>query len=219
MKVRPGTGCTYCGVTEGPFTKDHVIPSNLYPLSRGSSRVQRITVPACVDCNNDHSDDEAHFRNVILIAGEPNEAVRELWDSEVSRSFSKNDGAKRVHHLAAQMKPVVFENQNRFMIYPYQDPSVVRVLRKIVRGLSSYHGLDTAVSEDRVLIRPGGYSIPESIDVALIREHREQDILRYAFCPIQDGDLSSFWHLIFFDRTDFFAVITRADGSMSSRGT
>src|SRR5277367_6822716 len=91
MKVRLGTGCTYCGVTEGPFTKDHVIPPNLYPLSRGSSRVQRITVPACVGCNNDHSDDEAHFRNVILIAGEPNEAVRELWDSEVSRSFSKND--------------------------------------------------------------------------------------------------------------------------------
>jgi hypothetical protein len=32
--------------------------------------VPRITIPACLECNAGLVDDEAHFRNMMLIAGE-----------------------------------------------------------------------------------------------------------------------------------------------------
>ena len=97
--------CAYCG-KEGATDREHVIPKCLYPPSRSTSRVQRLTVPACRHCNNSWSSDEAHFRNVLMIAGEPNEAVREIWEGRVRRSFAQIDGRTRLTELVQQMVPV-----------------------------------------------------------------------------------------------------------------
>src|SRR6185369_2011463 len=99
--VRPGpaiTHCAYCGQLvrrKRGRTRDHVFPASLYPPSKARSRVQRLTVPTCEDCNKSFSDDEAHFRNVIAIAGEPNPAVHEIW-AAVMRSFYQPDGRRRL---------------------------------------------------------------------------------------------------------------------------
>jgi hypothetical protein len=66
--------------------------------------VQRITVPACRDCNHGWSDDEAHFRSVLTIAGEPNEVARELWNGKIKRSFQKVDGRRRFIDLYNQLQ-------------------------------------------------------------------------------------------------------------------
>src|SRR3972149_3204933 len=105
------------------------------PKSRGASRVQRITVPSCGTCNRGWADDEAHFRNVLLIAGEPNPPVFELWETTVRRSFSELDGHRRRRDLIDQMVPTQIAGQDRWMIYPARDERVVRVLKKIIRGL------------------------------------------------------------------------------------
>ena len=84
------TRCAYCG--EVASTDDHVVPRALYPPSKVTSRFQRITVDACQACNNGWSNDETHFRNVLLVAGDPNSAVRELWDGKTRRSFTYATG-------------------------------------------------------------------------------------------------------------------------------
>lgn len=70
--------CAYCGNGKSG-TMDHVVPLALYPPSKATSKLQRITVPACQTCNGSWTDDEPHFRNMMLVAGETNPTVRELW--------------------------------------------------------------------------------------------------------------------------------------------
>src|SRR6266571_8484988 len=132
--------CAYCGEHTRKLEREHAIPNCLYPKSRSQSRVQRITVPSCAACNRGWSDDEAHFRNVLLLAGEPNSAVRELWETTTRRSFEDVDGRRRIKDLVEQFVPIRVEGFNRQMIYPARDNRVRRVLKKIVRGLSHFHG-------------------------------------------------------------------------------
>lgn len=74
--------------------REHVIPKNLYPSSKANSKVQRLTVYACHQCNNGWADDEAHFRNMLIIAGEPNDSVREIWATTMRRSFDEIDSGR-----------------------------------------------------------------------------------------------------------------------------
>ncbi len=62
--------CAYCGAAAAKrdLEREHVFPRCCYPASRGSSKVQRLTVPACRACNGSWSDDEAHFRSIMVIA-------------------------------------------------------------------------------------------------------------------------------------------------------
>ena len=143
----------------------------------------------------------------MLIAGEPNEAVKELWADKAFPSFYKSDGGRRVKDLLFQMQPTVVDGQSRFMVYPHKDMRVERVLRKIVRGLSSFHQIETAIDDKRVLIRPAIYNLPESIDISLADEHREEDILRYRFCTLPWEGISSFWVLTFFEQRTFYAIV------------
>jgi len=91
--TKPRKPCAYCGGDAS--TDDHVVPRALYPPSKAKSRIQRITIDACEACNNGWSNDEPHFRNVLLVAGDPNPAVRELWEGKARRSFTYVDGLKR----------------------------------------------------------------------------------------------------------------------------
>lgn len=144
---------------------------------------------------------------MMLVAGEPNGPVKELWANKASPGFYKANGERRVRDLFLQMKPVVVDGQNRFMVYPHRDERMTRVLRKIVRGLSSFHQIETAIADKRVLIRPAIYEVPESMEVYLANEHREEDIIRYRFCVAPWEDISSFWVLTFFDHRSFYAIV------------
>jgi hypothetical protein len=104
MKAVKARLCAYCG--GDATTVDHVVSRALYPLSKAASRKSRITVPACGTCNQGWTDDEPHFRNVIMVAGEPNAAVRELWEGKVRRSFYYADGHRRVRDLAEKIELV-----------------------------------------------------------------------------------------------------------------
>src|SRR5688572_17068930 len=126
--------CAYCGKPSDKRDKEHVFPRSLYPASKANSKVQRLTIPACNKCNNSWADDEAHFRNVLVVAGDPTSPAREeLWKSTVDRSFNLTDGLKRMNDLLLQMKPIKYEEQDRHMVFPGNDPKVIRVCKKIDR--------------------------------------------------------------------------------------
>jgi hypothetical protein len=175
--------------------------------------VQRITVPSCASCNRGWADDEAHFRNVLLLAGEPNEAVKELWGTTARRSFLQPDGQRRVRDLVDRMVPTKVDGQDRWLIYPGRDDRVVRVLKKTIRGLAHFHGVDSAVPESRVWVDVMKYRIPEEFAGSMVFQHREPDVCEYWFEAYDDGEQSSLWLLRFFERRLFVGAIDRpADG-------
>ena len=215
MRRRNGV-CTYCGSTEGPLERGHVVPKSLYPDSRKTSRLQLITVPECAACNRGWSDDEAHFRTVLLLAGEPNDSVKELWTTKTTASFSHKDGRRRVLDVYKQLVPVKVENVDRHIIYPGQDERVIRIIRKIVCGLSHHHGIESQIDPSRVFVDVLRYSVPEELWQEGTFYERESDIFRYWFRKYDDEnekDLSSLWILTFFDRRTFIAVVDKVDRS------
>ena len=199
--------CAYCGAPGGG--QDHAIPKCLYPKSRATSRVQRITVPACSSCNRGWADDEAHLRNVLLLAGETNAAVQELWETTARRSFSEVDGHRRLHDLANTLVPVKVEGQDRWKVYPAKDERVVRVLKKTVRGLSHFHRVETAVAEERVWVDVMKYRIPDKFVREIKFNHREPDVCEYWYEALDEGELSSVWLLRYFEKRTFIAAVAR----------
>lgn len=127
--------CAYCGAGEAT-TVDHVIPRALYPESRRTSEIQRITLPACETCNGSWVDDEPHFRNILLISGESTLVVDELWRGKTRRSFEQVDGL-RMGARGTRSTPA-------------NDPRFMRVQRKVIRGLSHHHKVLTAVSDEQM---------------------------------------------------------------------
>lgn len=206
--------CGYCGGRFDLGDGEHVFPKCLYPKSKHGSRVQRLTVPACKRCNKSFQDDEVHFRNVMTVAGEPNRSVYENWQTVV-RSFKKPDGARRIADLREQLVSVQTNDGARHAIYPANDPRVMRVIRKIVRGLCFHHRMlipvpGTHIPEDHVWVDVQRFQIPPAFLDPMTREHREADIAQYRYTKLDDDDIDSAWLLLFFERTPFIATVSKS---------
>ena len=169
--------CAYCGRVIIKGEREHVFPRCLYPESKNNSKVQRITVLSCRDCNQSFADDEPHFRNMLSIAGDPNQARKEVWEEGVEPSFTKSDGYRRVNDLFSKMKPVKIRGTDRYVVYPGEDSRVLRVIRKIIRGLSDYHNIESAIPEDRVWCDILKYEVPSEILSQMKEVHRESDVI------------------------------------------
>ena len=130
--------CSYCGKVVARVGRDHVFPRNLYPRSKTGSTVQRLTVAACGECNASFSNDEAHFRNVLVMSGNtPNLPRRALWEGPIRRSFDQPDARKRIDDLLALTEPMDFDGVVHHIIHPAEDERVLRIVRKSIRGLGS----------------------------------------------------------------------------------
>jgi hypothetical protein len=145
---------------------------------------------------------------MLLLAGEPNQAVTDLWQGPTRRSFAAVDGQRRLRDLYSQMRPVDTADGPRWMIYPGRDERVIRVLKKIIRGLCHYHDVATAVPEDRVWADVLKYAIPDDLLATIELRHREPDIIQYWYEAYGDGgDLRSVWYLRFFERRSFIGAV------------
>src|SRR6266849_3005008 len=69
----------------------------------------------------------------------------------------------------------------RYMVFPATDERVLRVLRKVVRGLSHYHRIETAVSDNRVTIDVLKYAIPHGFVQPSDWRHRDPRIIEYLY--------------------------------------
>lgn len=205
--------CAYCGKPITKRDKEHVFPKCLYPISKASSKVRRLTIPSCRVCNSGWADDEAHFRNILAVAGEPNAARRELWETAIRRSFDKVDGVKRVNDLIKKMKSVNTALGIRHKVYPGEDERVVRVVRKIIRGLCHYHKVLSPVSDKRVWVDVLKYTFPQEFLDQMTYQHREQDIAEYKYQILNEEGVNSAWFITFFERVTFIGIV-----SMSQNG-
>ena len=204
--------CAYCGSTDTLREKGHVIPDCMYP-SDTHPRVQRPTVPECLECKKLWQEAENQFRDVMVIAGTPNSAVMEQWDGPVKRSFNKPSGGKWLGALVEQMVVTKTTVGPRYIIYPANDPQVMLVIRKIIRGLCHYHGIATAVSDKRVWADVLKYHIPSYLKQNMKWFHVGPKLLEYAYEPTNDKELNihSAWFLKFYEEREFVALVSLSD--------
>jgi hypothetical protein len=203
---RKSQHCAYCGISPAD-TVDHVIPRSLYPRSRPSSRDRRITVPSCLKCNNGCADDEVQFRNVVCLAGNATAEVHALWKEKIRPSFDKLDKIRRLRDLVAQIMPVETAEGQRHSIYPAENDRVLRIARKITRGLCHHHGLLSPVHDKQVWADIQRFAIPPDILRDMHWGHAESQIFQYHFCLTDDPDVNSCWLLTFYTRTPFICIV------------
>ncbi|PAQ08133.1 hypothetical protein [Mesorhizobium temperatum] len=199
--------CGLCG-TIGHTTREHVVPKCLYPASKSKSRFQRITIAACEACNNGTADEDTHLRNVLLVAGDANDAVREIWESSFQPRMSGGDGRRRAKQLFDIMRPAPDAGANRHRIYPAEDPRIVKSIRKVIRGLSRHYGLHYPVSDGRVFADVLRQPVPLYLLDDMQQASAEPDILTYRYQIVTDTPgLLSAWLLTFYERTTFVGLV------------
>lgn len=201
--------CSYCG-SKNARTSDHVVPKALYPTdapAKGKRQVKRITVPACEACNAGWTADEPHFRNVLHISGETTPAVRELWDTKTLRSFYEIDGYKQARDLNRQ---ITMSAAGDHLIYPAKNARVMRIVRKIVRGLCRYHHLRWPVRDEEVWADILKFDVPPEFLEKMTACHADSSIFQYRFAVLDDPEIDSCWEIRFYRRTTFFCVVNRS---------
>jgi len=193
------------------MTDEHVVPKALYPASKANSRVQRITVPACETCNKSWCDDEPHFRNILLMAGTPNKVVKELWNDKALRSFTKKDGHRRKANVIAQLIRTQTPEGFRDMLYPGRCERVLRIVRKVIRGMCFYHHLIWPVTDRQVWADIMCFQVPADFLNAMTSAHAEQEIIEYRYEVIAEDDIHSWWLLTFYERTTFIGIVFQSE--------
>jgi hypothetical protein len=144
---------------------------------------------------------------VLLVAGEPNAPVRELWEGKTRRSFAYSDGQRRLRDLIAKMVAVQTTEGERHMVFPARDERVTRILRKVIRGLCHHHRILTAVSDDQVWVDIQRFEVPPAFLEEMIPRHVEEDIFRYRFAVAGEESIHSCWLLNFYERRSFFGIV------------
>lgn len=199
--------CGLCG-SYRITTREHVVPRSLYPESKARSRFQRITIGACFECNNGTADDDAHFRTVVAMAGAHNDIVDELWRGPIRRALAQVDGARRARDVFQLMRPAHDVGPDQYRIYPADDPRILRIVRKIVRGLAHHHKVHDVVLDGQVFADVMRFPFPAEIAEIMVPNSADPDILEYNYLTLTEppGMLSA-WSLRFYRRTSFVAFV------------
>jgi hypothetical protein len=146
---------------------------------------------------------------MIVVAGDPNSAATRVWEA-IRRSFTEQcDGPRRLEDLYNQFESVTVESQKRYKVYPANDPRIMRIVRKIIRGLCYYHQLMPYVPDNLVWSDVLRLEIPHDVLDVLHYHHRDPEIIQYGYCPIEIEDMHSLWVLQFYGRTTFVGTIAR----------
>lgn len=154
---------------------------------------------------------------MLMLAGESNPTRQELWETgSALRSFDEVDGQQRLNDLFIQMKPTkMADGSIRQMIFPGNDDRVVRVVKKVVRGLSYHHDVLWPISERRVWVDVLKYVVPKEILDRMEYHHREEDIAEYKYEVLNDSEINSVWLITFFQRVTFIGLVSISESGFT----
>jgi hypothetical protein len=144
---------------------------------------------------------------MLLLAGKKNSVVTELWET-TRHSFDKIDGRRRLNDLFIQLKPVETLEGNRYIVYPGKDQRVMRIVRKVVRGLCYHHHVKWPVSDQQVWSDVMKFVIPQQCLDEMKQSQIERDIIEYRYQVLNESGIHSAWLLTFFERCTFIALVS-----------
>jgi hypothetical protein len=154
----PDSTCAYCGVTEIPLTRDHVVPRAFWKDTEMPSNP--VTVPACEPCQKHWDAETTYFRNMLVVqsAPESHPAITRLASGPVKRRVEKS----RPDLLDISRNAVPAWKQSKSGLYVERGvnididiPRFQRTPEKIIRGLFYFRNAVPVPSDYDVCIFPG----------------------------------------------------------------
>jgi len=198
----------------GADTVEHVVPRCLYPGPLPGGMGGMITLPAHRACNEATSRDEEAFRNFLASAIAPENPGSALWAKTwraLQRPQAKGMKMAFYRGIIANSEPSDGEAKWVPERATLKDARVHTVLAKITKGLFQVK-TGTFLAAEAIVWMFGMHAAPVEVG-ELFQVHNVLDV-RWR----QEGALTSFWNLAFYN-TLWFSVITlpRAGFPRSSR--
>jgi hypothetical protein len=159
-------------------------------------------------------DGENQFRNLMILSGDATPQALEKWNSKVRRSFQKADGQRRIRDLLQHVRRVETVEGPGLIVSPQNDPNVMLIIRRIVRGLCAWHKLGTAIPDHRVW---ACVALPYRVSDIYLNDATHPKFapgfFEYWYDPKKDEETNthSSWFLRFYDRVDFVVLISLTD--------
>ncbi len=106
------------------------------------------------------------------------------------------------------------------MIFPAEDPRVMRVVRKVIRGLCAYYRLMPSVSDGQVCAGLASM-LPQPLREAYedggnwMEIYREEpDVIEYGYATECPEPVHSIWSAVFLGKVAFWGVVLYPDHSL-----
>ncbi|MFO0839790.1 MAG: hypothetical protein U1D55_14865 [Phycisphaerae bacterium] len=99
------------------------------------------------------------------------------------------------------------DEEARFKVYPGKDNRVLRVVKKVVRGLSHHHRIQSAVPESNVWADVMRFRVPELLLARATHGHRDPRIVQYWYEALDEPGMRSAWLVFFFERVPFIGIV------------
>jgi hypothetical protein len=209
--------CAYCATKHFPREVGHVIPDCMYPTNM-DPKIQRRTVPECIQCKTIWQDAENQFRNLTVIPSyDKAPPAIEQWRGPIRRSFKKDSGERWFNDIVEQLVPVQTDDGIQVMLFPSEDSRVNLVVRKIVRGLCHYHKLGTAIADRRVVVDSHRETIPPGFYARFVEFDLGEDFCQYAFCDMRTDacKFHSVWVFCFYGHCKFVGFVSTSEEGFS----
>ena len=182
-------------------TKEHVVPSCLYPEE---PKVKLLTVPACWDCNNALAKDEEYFHTVLIDrdAWTNSPIAREVWEKRVRPSFKREEWQGLRKLLASNVTPIYLPSPTGFTeigILTVDRARLERVAEKIVRGLY-YHLTRRIIPQTTKMSfywRPKDWAEDIALQASLINVDPDVFSCRYGIASGESPEGSIWWMLFY----------------------
>ncbi len=215
MPLGNSSVCIYCR-TAIADTRDHVPPELLFPPPKPSTL---ITVPSCRSCNSGFQKDDEAFAMMLTALIGTNPVGRSIWQRTIAegllrRSPRFRDAIGRTLHY----QPYTFPDGHRGYAPALliERPRILRVLRRIVRGLSwhEYHNCDFPETSVRVLTEAEIQALPMAEARRLSARYGPgvarviaEGVFEYHHATAAGRVEDSAWWLIFYGETRFLATV------------
>lgn len=86
-----------CNLTPENRTREHVPAQNLYEGFSDEFKKNRITVPACFNCNQKYSKIDQEIRDLIAVKSDNSDELKDLTGKGVRSIFRRKSWKERVH--------------------------------------------------------------------------------------------------------------------------
>jgi hypothetical protein len=211
--------CYLCGIKPGN-TRDHVFPQLLFAHGSNFTNLPR-RLPACENCNNALSKDEAVFQQLILSWRTiDTEEGRKLYETKAKPHI--RDESRRLRETIRNLSkfyPVLDESGTVLGAWPVMEVDrgiVDRVLGKMVKGLYTHETGNVLPPEVEISVHYGGQNPDEFHRVILpdllAKSERfvvgSEDVLVGHRAVVPDNPLFTITWLVFY-RWHIFCVITK----------
>jgi hypothetical protein len=213
--------CTFCSARAS--TKDHIPPKSLFKTSPPDNL---ITIPACLSCNHDASQDDEWFRNYLISDDRiKNHPESKELNKALERSLQRPQsiGLRETMNRSLKRFPLITQSGLYYgegMALASDFTRESKVLTRIMKGLyyhelQKHHPIDNGnfVYSSNKIYSPDPLVRKERHEkiMELIKDIKNEplriignDVFSYKWGMAKDNPKATFWVLIFFKTMPFF---------------